>query len=426
MKRGLLAVLFVAVLGGMVHSGDGWLEVYCIDVGQGDATLIVGPDGTTVLVDAGRSSSAAENIAGLMDELGISQLDYTLVTHYDQDHVAGLCDVLEQTGEPDIAAFDRGGDRRASASSAQPAFFAEYMSCTGDKRTRIEPGDTIELGGATIKVLAVGDADYTDARATSDYTELLDGTRIECAEHENEKSIAMLITFGGFDMLLAGDLTGRYDPPLNCSSDGLNVEMPVGQLIVGEPLQRGVDVFHANHHGSGATSNTAGFISLIKPEVVVISVGDSPSCGAGFNTYGHPGQSTLDALYAAGVEKIYQTEEGGCRWTNDPEPCTPLPDETCPRDYHGMPHEFLYDQHVVIRTDGMEYMVKNASGQWDYYEVDDPAGDDDDDDDTDDDIDDDADDDADGDADDDTDDDDDSGDDDADDDSGGNDGCGWL
>jgi len=389
----LIAAFILAVLCGSAPSDEGWLEVYCINVGQGDATLVVGPEGKTVLVDSGKTASAAQNILNLMTNLGITQLDYSLVTHYDQDHVAALCDVLDQVGQPQIAAFDRGGDRRASASSAQPTFFSEYITCTGGKRTRIEPGDTIDLGGgATAHVLAVGDADYTDATATSDYAELYDGTRIECADHENEKSIALLITFGGFDLLLSGDLTGIHDPPSSCSSDGLNVEMPVGQLIVGAPLYRGVDVFHVNHHGSEATGNTADFISLIAPEVAVISVGDSASCGAGFNTYGHPGQLALDALYISDVEKIYQTEEGGCDWVNDPAPCTPDPDETCPRNYHDIPHEFLYDQHVAIRTDGTQYMIKNKLGQWDYYAVDDPTGDDDDDDD--DDIDDDTDDDS--------------------------------
>lgn len=409
MKRYLIAVgLVLAALFNCAFADGGWLEIYLVNVGQGDATLIVGPQGKTVLVDAGKSSSAAQNILNLINELGIASLDYTISTHYDQDHIGAFCDLFSSIGQPDVAAYDRGGDRRSSGSSAQPAFFVDYMNCAGAKRTRLEPGSFIDLGdGAAMYVLAVGDADYMDGRGTSDYTVLYDESSIECANHENEKSIALLVTYGGFDFLLSGDLTGIDDPPINCDKDSVNVEVPVGSLIVGSMFNRGVDVFHLDHHGSESTGNTSDYVALIAPEVAVISVGDSASCGAGFNAYGHPGQLALDALWLSGVVKIYQTEEGGCMWVNDPVPCTPAPGETCPRDYHDIAHEFLYDQHVRIRTDGQKYEIKNLVGEWDSYSVDDPYDDDSDDDADDDDT-------SDDDVDDDT----------SDDDSGDDDGCG--
>ena len=285
-------------------------------------------------------------------------------------------------------AYDRGGDRRASgASSPTPLMFLDYLDCTSGVRQQIDTDTTIDLGnGAQIRVLAVGDADFSDDDGTSDYTTLWDGTRLECANTENEKSVALAITYKGFDMLLMGDITGIADPPDSCSGDRLNVEEPVAEIFMNPPFSRNVDVFHVDHHGSETTSNGEDFINTILPEVAMVSMGDAPACGAGFNSYGHPGQLVLDRLWDAGIEKIYQTQEGGSRYVNTPEPCTPHPGDTYPRDYHGVPHDFMYRDHIRISTNGRTYQVINAEGGIDEYEVDDyvPPDDDDDDDDDDD------------------------------------------
>ena len=370
-------VLFLLAVPVSLTAGD--LEIFVIDVKQGDATLIRGPNGTTILVDAGMYSYASTNILDLLDELGISSLDYTLATHFDQDHIDGFCDVLAETGPPTVA-YDRGGDRRSSgAASATPAVFTNYVSCVGGARQAITAGSVIDLGdGAVLRVLATGDPDYL-VDATSDYTTLWDGTRLACANKENEKSVGVAVEYGGFDLLLLGDLTGIADPPAECSEDRLNVEMPVADLYTGAPFNRGVDVYHADHHGSDLTSNGHDFLWAILPETAVISVGDSTQCGPGFNSYGHPGQLLLDRLFLTGADKVYQTQEGGADYVSSVLPCSPQTGETYPRDYHGMPHDFLYTDHIRIVTDGTTYSISNAAGGTDLYDVDDLTGDDDDD-----------------------------------------------
>ncbi len=63
-----------------------------IDVGQGDATLIVGPDVNgerfAMLIDAGRGTSTRA-IEPLFAHAGVTELDVFLATHYDEDHVGG-------------------------------------------------------------------------------------------------------------------------------------------------------------------------------------------------------------------------------------------------------------------------------------------------------------------------------------------------
>ena len=66
------------------------LEIYFIDVGQGDSTLIITPNDKKILVDGGGSSTydVGENtlIPYLLDRK-IKKLDYVMISHFDQDHV---------------------------------------------------------------------------------------------------------------------------------------------------------------------------------------------------------------------------------------------------------------------------------------------------------------------------------------------------
>ena len=69
------------------------LEVYFIDVGQGDSTLIV-DDGEAMLIDGGLSSQS-QKIYSILKEKGIDTLSYVVATHPHADHVGGLSAALE-------------------------------------------------------------------------------------------------------------------------------------------------------------------------------------------------------------------------------------------------------------------------------------------------------------------------------------------
>ena len=70
------------------------LEIYWIDVEGGGATLIVTPEGETVLMDAGypgnddRDAKRIEHV--LEHEVGRKELDYFITSHYHGDHSGGL------------------------------------------------------------------------------------------------------------------------------------------------------------------------------------------------------------------------------------------------------------------------------------------------------------------------------------------------
>jgi len=74
----LICVVLIAIISRFPHD----LEIYFIDVGQGDSTLIVTPNDKTILIDGGENTL----IPYLLDRK-IKRVDYVIISHFDQDHV---------------------------------------------------------------------------------------------------------------------------------------------------------------------------------------------------------------------------------------------------------------------------------------------------------------------------------------------------
>ena len=75
---------------------DGRLHLYMLDIGQGDAILIVAPDGKQILIDGGG------NPVGLLTRLGdrmaakVVCIELVVLTHADADHLGGLPELLNR------------------------------------------------------------------------------------------------------------------------------------------------------------------------------------------------------------------------------------------------------------------------------------------------------------------------------------------
>lgn len=262
------------------------LQITVIDVGQGDATLIRAPTGEAILVDAGPPGAGTEAILPLLQALGIGALQGIVVTHSHEDHFGGVTEVL---AGPDAAPgtaddciltggiYDRGEPLRPPESPRFPL----YAASTAGHRQAVHPGEHLRLGGIDLEVVAAGGL-------------LADGASIDLGDppDENAASIALLIEYAGFRMLIAGDITGGGGEPPYQAPD---VETELGPLI-GD-----IDVLRVAHHGSQTSTNPA-FLDALRPETAVISVGDN-------NDYGHPHRSVVERLLKRGIA-VYQTERG--------------------------------------------------------------------------------------------------------------------
>ena len=93
-------------------------RIYFVDVGQGASTLIVSPTGKTLLVDGGAGGGGTK-VAALLNTLGITTIDFTVVTHYHIDHISGITELLN-AGRVAGTAFDNGDDAAVSRPGRRP------------------------------------------------------------------------------------------------------------------------------------------------------------------------------------------------------------------------------------------------------------------------------------------------------------------
>ncbi|MEM7351094.1 MAG: MBL fold metallo-hydrolase, partial [Acidobacteriota bacterium] len=126
------------------------LRIYYPDIEQGSSTLIVSPTGQAALIDGGTGLKTQEDevenfINDLIDAGVITDLDYTIATHYDEDHIGRMENVYQFVPlAPGIVAYDRGEDGGTPGTFA----YGDYeFGAEQHSRTTITANTTINLGG---------------------------------------------------------------------------------------------------------------------------------------------------------------------------------------------------------------------------------------------------------------------------------------
>src|SRR5262245_56583330 len=249
--------------------------IYFVDIGTGASTLIVSPTGKTLLVDGGQDGSSTKIIA-LLNTLGISTIDYTVVTHYHIDHISGITELIN-AGRVNGTAFDNGDgvDVQPPGTSTSPlstrGHYLNYIAAIAAHptvtRKTVTPGtDFIDLGGGMrATFMAAGGR-------------LLSGGSVAITNEDlNSESISTLVEYNDFDYLVSGDLTGGGSTSTAKTPD---VETYVAQMI-GD-----VDVVQLDHHGS-TTANNQAFLAALKAEVAFAQTGET-------NSFGHPNRETAN------------------------------------------------------------------------------------------------------------------------------------
>ena len=218
-------------------------------VGQADSTLIKYKN-KTMLIDAGNNEDG-KNIVKFLKDKGISKLDYIVGTHYDEDHIGGLDDIIENF---DIGKFylSNGGELGPNYYNLEKAAKKKNLAITIPK-----VGDKIDFGDVNMEVMAASKFD---------------------GKNDNNASVVIQAKYGSRKYLFMGDLEKQEEAKRKWNE---------------------VDVLKAGHHGSN-TSSTQEFLNQVKPKYVFVSAGKN-------NKYRLPNVKAMERIEKTGA-KIFRTD----------------------------------------------------------------------------------------------------------------------
>ena len=241
---------------------EGSCEVHFVDIGQGDSTLIMA-DNKNILIDTGEKDS--DNVLiNYLNNKGISELEYFVITHFDSDHFGEAVEVLNEFTVKNVMIPDQ----------VKTTKMYETFISTLEEKTEINVifandivGQKVNVGQLELSILAPLKNNYKDS---------------------NDYSIAMIARWGNNKFLLTGDAEKNAEEDIVSQYSSKDLDC---------------DVFKAGHHGS-RTSSSAELLDLATPTKIVICCGTD-------NKYGHPHVEAIDRFERIPNVEIYRTDEMG-------------------------------------------------------------------------------------------------------------------
>ena len=239
--------------------------IYFIDVNQGDSTLVIDKNKST-LIDTGgvlkynnsswkkrnkQSNKMTDSLIPFFKSIGLKKIDNLIITHGDYDHM-GEAISLVNNFKVEKVIFNCGpyNDLEQELIKVLDKKKINYYSCI--KELNIDKNKLYFL-----------------------QTNLYD--------NENDNSNVIYTELYGYKFMFMGDAEIEKEKDI---LDKYNIS--------------NIDVLKVGHHGSN-TSSGESFINRMNPKYSIISVGNK-------NKYGHPNKEVLDNLDES---KIYRTDQDG-------------------------------------------------------------------------------------------------------------------
>ena len=261
---GFLLILLLLILK-ITPYLDSSFHIYFLDVGQGDATLLVFPhQKEVILIDTGGKidystdswqvrdkNTLTDNLITSIHSLGISKITYLILTHGDYDHMGEAISLVDNIKVEKVS-FNCGSFNDLENKLVQVLNLKKikYESCSNEIKT-----DKYKF-------------------------QFLNTTLYD---NENDNSSVIYLNDNNYKFLFMGDASVKREKDL-LKKYNLNY----------------IDFLKVGHHGSD-TSSSKEFMDFINPKYSIISVGKN-------NRYGHPKDSVLKILSSS---KIYRTDLDG-------------------------------------------------------------------------------------------------------------------
>lgn len=251
-------IIKVPIENSSTADGNSNSTVHFIDVGQGDATLVIS-EGHAALIDTGNPDNM-DKVIKYMKNQGVTRLDYLIITHPHADHMGEANDIVESF-DPYKIIIPKVPYRLTPTG----VFYKRFLESVKNKNKKITEAKntTLDLGKCKLRIYA----------PQKKYDDL------------NNYSSLVKVDTGKKTFLITGDCENEEE-----------------KEILGREYDIKADVLKVGHHGS-STSTSDKFLEAADPQEAVIS------CGK-YNSYGHPNKGTVQRINKK-VKKLYITMNNG-------------------------------------------------------------------------------------------------------------------
>lgn len=239
------------------------MTMYFIDTEGGHAALYISPTGESLLEDTGNPGDRdVPRIMAAINDAGLKQIDFLVLTHYHVDHVGGVEGLAKLI--PIKHFIDHGPT--VEPNEQVPGFQAMYKGLIEKAgpgaHTVVKPGDKIPISGLNVEVItSAGEVLKKPIPGAPGAGK----PNPECAsfkkqaentDPENAQSISLVYAYGKFRTINMGDFVFNKEVELMCPNN------PVGT----------VDLYLTSHHGTDQ-SGSAVLVHALQPRVAIMHNG---------------------------------------------------------------------------------------------------------------------------------------------------------
>lgn len=240
-------------------------------------TIILESDGKYGMIDAGNTTVAKK----FLKYLGVSSIDFMLLTHWHTDHYMGFTDILTNYPVNSVylkpySGYDADENTTKSLRQQRIDLFNKLKSWPNTNYKEISKNNSFTLGNFKFDLFNTVERLTVEGEPSPGYYCLnfnSGSSSNQC--NENTNSVATLATVNGKKIYLTGDIQNQliYTSSNQSSSILKKAETEAADRIVkyrcNNVSQNCIDVYKLAHHGFGLNSNTADVISKLDPKYAI-------------------------------------------------------------------------------------------------------------------------------------------------------------
>ncbi len=251
----ITAILGLVLLSSIAQSGyNSGMTLSAIDVGQGQCIAVLDGD-KTMVADCGGDYDSGETVARWLYSHGRKQVDLLVISHFDEDHVNGIQDLMLRIPVKEIVYSG------TAISEDELAVYQNIRAASEKYNAKLRIVNTeadMELGAMHLRFAAI--------------------------HGDSNGDLITYLQSGSQSLLIMGD-----------------ADFAAEKQLIRLPWLKEADYLVVGHHGSAYSTGEA-LLEHINPKCAIIS--------CGYNSYGHPSEKVLDRLAKKNVV-IYRTDQMG-------------------------------------------------------------------------------------------------------------------